>query len=573
MPTDDRMKWKRRRRRRNPRSSLGSLRHLLASALLVLICVVTVKSAPAARIRGTGVVGKRDRSLLSGPGEVVGGNGEWEDDDDDDDDDVETTVKSAASGSGANVTANAESAPTDGAWDEDDDEESTSTGESNNGENEAEVEAPFPPASAADANGPAAAEGSWEDDDDAGTNSDDGAVEHPEVEATVPQSKQLSHTTPIPGRGNGPAAAEDSWGDDDDAGINSGNEPVEHDAAATEEQLQMTQEGTKPTVPSADDTSDTLPSTIEPEGDADALKDAAQGVTSQTTTTNAVELSTAKVSDQALSMANDPAQSSAIDGDPNFVDGDYDKESDITLGGQATTSVHRNQSGDASFENNGIVANAVPEGISAEEQPAQVATEDQVSVQTGDQTTNQEPNGIPPNVANEWKGYGNEVDEEDESLLEMLSFTFNVILLAAFLTSILVIRRRVQDRLIADSTLDTSTAVREEVTTLVLSIAAWSAGSSGEGTGDNAIRNASSIAGTGQSSFGQETVPLSTAGTLCSYLCQLIQTMTLNTHSSPQLMKSGVGGTSPMNQMWNWRTAAQVAVTRKKTTTWRLQLQ
>ena len=509
-------------RRRKPKSSLGPLGHAPLSALLVLFCMVTVKSASASRIRGTGAVDKRSRTLLSDPGEVVGGNGEWEEDDDDDD--VETKAKSAASDSlpGASVAGNTiqtgnkdtESTPTDGAWDEDDDEEPTNS----KNENEAEVEAPAPqlshttpiPDPAASANGPAAAEDSWGDDDDAGTDSDNEAGEHAEVESPS-QTKQQSPTIPIPGSAadaNGPAAAEDSWGDDDDVGSGSENESVENNAAIiNEEKNQMDHEETKPTVPTADETSDTLPSTIDLEdgGDANALMDAPpQGALSQTTATNMVELSTVGASDQGPSLANNPAQSSAT------VDGDYDKESDVTLGGQATTSVHRNQSGDASFENNESVAN---DGISAVEQPGQVAvaTEDQVSEQTGDQAMNQDPNGIPPNIANDWRGY--EDDEEDASFLEMLSFTFNVIILAAFLTSVLVIRKRVQERLNADSTIDAATALREEVTAMLLSLAAWSAGSSGEGA-DNAIsRNASSAAGTGQSSFGQETVPLSTAGT------------------------------------------------------------
>eukprot|EP00578_Thalassiosira_sp_NH16_P021131 CAMPEP_0181092522 /NCGR_PEP_ID=MMETSP1071-20121207/8962_1 /TAXON_ID=35127 /ORGANISM="Thalassiosira sp., Strain NH16" /LENGTH=725 /DNA_ID=CAMNT_0023174705 /DNA_START=246 /DNA_END=2423 /DNA_ORIENTATION=+ len=109
-----------------------------------------------------------------------------------------------------------------------------------------------------------------------------------------------------------------------------------------------------------------------------------------------------------------------------------------------------------------------------------------------------------------------EDDEEEDSFFEMVQATFNVILLAAFLTSLLVFRKRVMDRVNEDSSLTVPIAMKDELIDVVIRLATWAANrardaaenGSGAGHSNTALGAAGNSRG---SSYGPETIPLSTA--------------------------------------------------------------
>ena len=108
-----------------------------------------------------------------------------------------------------------------------------------------------------------------------------------------------------------------------------------------------------------------------------------------------------------------------------------------------------------------------------------------------------------PNQPDPQSMWGDDEEEED-SFLDMVQSTFNVLFLAVFLTSLLVLRKRVMDRVHTNGS-DVSTALKDELVDVVLRIwrAATGSGESGSNT-DNASTERSN-------SRGNETIPLSTA--------------------------------------------------------------
>jgi hypothetical protein len=99
-------------------------------------------------------------------------------------------------------------------------------------------------------------------------------------------------------------------------------------------------------------------------------------------------------------------------------------------------------------------------------------------------------------------------DEDEDSLFEMLQSTFNVILLAVGLTSFLVFRKRVKDRVLADPSIHVASAIKDEIIDVVIRLASWATG-----TSNGAKKNVSNaeVGNETSTGFGNETIPLSTA--------------------------------------------------------------
>ena len=124
--------------------------------------------------------------------------------------------------------------------------------------------------------------------------------------------------------------------------------------------------------------------------------------------------------------------------------------------------------------------------------------------------TEESPNKEDPNLIPPIQGWG---DAAEGSFLEMMQSTFNVLLLSAVLTSLLIFRKRVLLRLNTDPTLSMTGAVREELVNFALKIKSWV----GNAAGSAARESRSTVEGRGNSltridgSFRAETTPLSTA--------------------------------------------------------------
>ena len=103
-------------------------------------------------------------------------------------------------------------------------------------------------------------------------------------------------------------------------------------------------------------------------------------------------------------------------------------------------------------------------------------------------------------------------DEDEDSLFETVQSTFNVILLAVGLTSFLVFRKRVKDRVLADPSLSVPSAMKDEIIDVVIRVVSWVASTAG-----GANRNVSNAEVGNDTSTGigssrvSETIPLSTA--------------------------------------------------------------
>eukprot|EP00804_Cyclotella_cryptica_P005257 CCRYP_020974-RA/>CCRYP_020974-RA protein AED:0.33 eAED:0.33 QI:0/-1/0/1/-1/1/1/0/802 len=104
-------------------------------------------------------------------------------------------------------------------------------------------------------------------------------------------------------------------------------------------------------------------------------------------------------------------------------------------------------------------------------------------------------------------------DDEEYDLFEMVKSTVNVILLAAVIAMVLLIRKRVMNRLRDDSSLDTANVVMEEVVNCIVEIGRFVSncvnGSRGRNSGSNEYRPVATSARS--DSFERRTVPLSTA--------------------------------------------------------------
>ncbi|KAL7540781.1 hypothetical protein ACHAWF_006784 [Thalassiosira exigua] len=122
-------------------------------------------------------------------------------------------------------------------------------------------------------------------------------------------------------------------------------------------------------------------------------------------------------------------------------------------------------------------------------------------------------NGL-PNEGNVGYPYD---DEEEDSFFEMVKSTFNVLFLAAFFTSILVLRKRVMDRVHADPSLSIPGAIKDELGDVVYKLVTWAAnaareaGGSGGSIGNGGGGRTTSSSSAGTSRGGPETIPLSTA--------------------------------------------------------------
>ena len=103
-------------------------------------------------------------------------------------------------------------------------------------------------------------------------------------------------------------------------------------------------------------------------------------------------------------------------------------------------------------------------------------------------------------------------DEDEDSLFETVQSTFNVILLAVGLTSFLVFRKRVKDRVLADPSLSVPGAMKDEIIDVVIRVVSWVTS-----TASGANRNVSNaeVGNDTSTGFGSsrvsETIPLSTA--------------------------------------------------------------
>ncbi|KAL3772407.1 hypothetical protein ACHAWU_005584 [Discostella pseudostelligera] len=183
-----------------------------------------------------------------------------------------------------------------------------------------------------------------------------------------------------------------------------------------------------------------------------------------------------------------------------------------------STAYHRSQSieGDSiiDIEQSPIVNEATAEILQANgteaENAANAGNENYLPTEGNDNNNTEEiPNGVDPTQQPPIQGWD---DTDEGSFLELMQSTFNVLLLAALLTSLLVLRKRVMRRLNTDSTLSVTNAILDEMGEIVLKIKSWvanassSAGDSGtnfEGQSYSSVRT--------NGSFRAETTPLSTA--------------------------------------------------------------
>ena len=99
-----------------------------------------------------------------------------------------------------------------------------------------------------------------------------------------------------------------------------------------------------------------------------------------------------------------------------------------------------------------------------------------------------------------------DVDDDDDSFLDMVQSTFNVLLLAVLLTSLLVLRKRVMDRVHTDG-LSIPEAIKDELIDVVIRFASWSA-SVLTGTQNDSNNSTEDDTNERQNSRGNETIPL-----------------------------------------------------------------
>jgi len=162
-------------------------------------------------------------------------------------------------------------------------------------------------------------------------------------------------------------------------------------------------------------------------------------------------------------------------------------------GGGGEQAPQENPGNDAGAENNGIDPNAMGGGA-------------------GDPNAGIVPGNEFPNGNN--MGWA-EGEEGEASFFEMVKATFNVLFLAACFTSVLVFRKRVLDRVRADSNLQVGGAVREELIDGVMRLASWAANAATGGSGGSANAEGRFSSGNADNSrggsSGPETIPLSTA--------------------------------------------------------------
>jgi len=97
-------------------------------------------------------------------------------------------------------------------------------------------------------------------------------------------------------------------------------------------------------------------------------------------------------------------------------------------------------------------------------------------------------------------------DDDDDSFLDMVQSTFNVLLLAVLLTSLLVLRKRVMDRVHTDG-LSVPEAIKDELIDVVIRFASWSA-SILTGTQNDSNNSTEDDTNERQNSRGNETIPL-----------------------------------------------------------------
>jgi len=209
--------------------------------------------------------------------------------------------------------------------------------------------------------------------------------------------------------------------------------------------------------------------------------------------------------------------------------------------GAPSSAYHRNQSSEQEDE-----AGSEKVGGGDEEANAEGATQEAGGLGPGgggggEQASQENPgnemgaeNGIDPNAmgggagdpnagivpGNEFPNGNNnmgwaEGDEEEASFFETVKATFNVLFLAACFTSVLVFRKRVLDRIRADSNLQVGGAVREELVDGVMRLASWAANAATGGSGGSANAEERFSSGNADNSrggaSGPETIPLSTA--------------------------------------------------------------
>lgn len=126
----------------------------------------------------------------------------------------------------------------------------------------------------------------------------------------------------------------------------------------------------------------------------------------------------------------------------------------------------------------------------------------------GNSTTDVSPREEGPNQSPPGQGWD---DSDNGTFFEMMQSTFNVILLAAFLTCFLVLRKRVRNRVQTNPTLSISDAIKDELVNCLVKLKSWvanAASATGE-RGANAESRSTSLRTNG--SFRAETTPLSTA--------------------------------------------------------------
>ena len=97
-------------------------------------------------------------------------------------------------------------------------------------------------------------------------------------------------------------------------------------------------------------------------------------------------------------------------------------------------------------------------------------------------------------------------DDDDDSFLDMVQSTLNVLLLAVLLTSLLVLRKRVMDRVHTDGS-SVPEAIKDELIDVVIRFASWSA-SVLTGTQNDSNNSTEDDTNERQNSRGNETIPL-----------------------------------------------------------------
>mmetsp|Transcript_17269 Transcript_17269/g.37281 ORF Transcript_17269/g.37281 Transcript_17269/m.37281 type:complete len:698 (+) Transcript_17269:1118-3211(+) len=326
-------------------------------------------------------------------------------------------------------------------------------------------------------------DGPQDDDDDDDDNTAAGIVSDNENTVSYETADKLGESTNSNDTEEEQSTVNDSETNDVDTGANDGNE----------DNLILSGAVVPPTAYHRNQSS-------EGEGSADGGgedEDAVVVGDDEKETTEETPVETAAV---GAEEAGDMAPEGDVGSDDTGADNGSDPK-DMTAGGDANAMAGGNVDTSAGSENNSIPTEG---NVPMEGNP------NEVIIPGTEQQNEQQPT---QNNGMTW-----DEEEEEGSFLEMVQSTFNVLLLAAVLTSILVFRKRVMDRVHANPSLGVPQAMMEELADVVIKLASWVmakiAARNGAGESGNNAGGASGAGLTGNSrgnSYGSETIPLSTA--------------------------------------------------------------